>query len=79
MNFPLFYQADILFVLRVLAELGALDRPGARPALEWLAARRTANGHWRGTSPFGSRTWPALAGREETSRWVSLQAAAVLE
>jgi len=78
MNFPLFYQADVLFILRVLGELGALDRPGARPALEWLASRRAANGRWRGTSPFGSRTWPALAGREETSRWVSLQAALVL-
>jgi hypothetical protein len=78
LNFPLFYQADILFVLRVLAELGALDRPGARPALEWLASRRKANGRWRGSSPFRRRTWSALADREDTDRWVSLHAAIIL-
>ena len=38
-NFPLFYQADILFVLRMAADLDALDHPGAKPALDWLAAR----------------------------------------
>jgi hypothetical protein len=76
-NFPLFYQADILFVLRVAAELGALDHPGARPALDWLAARRRADGGWHGTSPF--RTPRGLWDREETDRWVTLQAAIVLD
>jgi hypothetical protein len=79
LNFPLFYQTDILFVLRVLGELGVLSHPGAQPALAWLAARRQANGTWRGASPYRGRTWPALADREETDRWVSLQAAIVLE
>jgi hypothetical protein len=79
LNFPLFYQVDILFVLRVLAELGVLDHPGARPSLEWLAARRRPNGHWRGASPFRQRTWTVLADPEETNRWVSLQAALILQ
>ena len=78
LNFPLFYQADILFVLRVLAELGAFDQPGAQPALEWLVARRGSNGRWRGSSPYRRRTWPDLGDREETDRWVSLHAASVL-
>jgi len=78
LNFPLFYQADILFVLRVLAELGALDHPGAQPSLEWLASRRRPDGHWRGASPFRQRTWAALANPEETNRWVSLHAAIIL-
>ena len=78
LNFPLFYQTDILFVLRVLAELGQLDHPGAGPTLEWLASRRKANGRWRGASPFRQRTWAALADRGETDRWVSLHAAIVL-
>jgi hypothetical protein len=78
LNFPLFYQADILFVLRVAAELGALDRPGAQPALAWLTGRRSANGRWRGANPFRSRTWPGLADPEETDRWVSLHAAIIL-
>ncbi|MBN1247397.1 MAG: hypothetical protein JXC32_07045 [Anaerolineae bacterium] len=78
LNFPLFYQADTLFVLRALAELGKLDHSGAGPALEWLASRRQANGRWRGASPFRRRTWAALADREDTDRWVSLHAAIIL-
>ncbi len=78
LNFPLFYQADILFVLRVLSELGALSHPGAQPALAWLAARRRSDGRWRGSSPFRQRTYAALGDAEETDRWVSLQAAIVL-
>lgn len=78
-NFPLFYQADILFVLRVLAELGELDRSGTGPALEWLASRRQVNSRWRGASPFRRRTWAVLADREETDRWVSLHAAIILQ
>jgi hypothetical protein len=79
LNFPLFYQADVLFVLRVAAELGALDRPGAQEALSWLAGRRQKNGRWRGSSPFRGRTWPQLGGPQETNRWVTLQAAALVE
>ena len=78
LNFPLFYQADILFVLRACAELDSLDRPGAKAALEWLLGRRDANGRWRGASPYRHRTWRALGDLEETDRWVSLQAAIVL-
>jgi len=78
LNFPLFYAADILLVLRALAELGELSQPGAGPALDWLAQRRNSAGHWRGSSPFRSRTWP-LGDQEETDRWVSLQAAVILK
>ncbi|MFN8374829.1 MAG: hypothetical protein U0694_18360 [Anaerolineae bacterium] len=79
LSFPLFYQVDILFVLRTLADLHALHRPGAQAALHWLEAQRQADGHWQGTSPFRQRTWKALAARGDTDRWVSLQAALVLQ
>ena len=79
LNFPLFYQADILFALRVAADLGALDRPRARDALTWLVERRQANGRWRGTSPYRSHTWRELGDSGETNRWVSLHAALVLK
>ena len=78
LNFPLQYQVDILLTLRVLGELNALDHPGAQPALDWLEAQRMKNGHWRGSSPYRSRTWP-LGEREETNRFVSLQTATVLQ
>ena len=78
LNFPLFYQTDILFVLRMFAELGALDHPGAAAALDWLISRRSSNGRWRGASPYRRRTWPELGDRGETDRWVSLHAASVI-
>lgn len=78
LNFPLFYQSDILFALRALADAGALDHPGASPALEWLAGKRGPNGRWRGSSPYRSRTWAAIGGPEETDRWVSLHSARLL-
>ncbi len=79
LSFPLFYQVDILFTLRVLAELDALDQPGAQPALQWLAQRRQANGRWRGSSPYRTRTWRELGNSEETDRWISLSAAHILQ
>lgn len=78
LNFPLFYQADILFILRVLAELGALDRPGAQDALAWLEGKRQKNGRWRGGSPYRARTWPEMGDPQETSRWVTVQAASLI-
>jgi hypothetical protein len=78
-NFPLFYQADIPFVLRTLARLSKLDHPGAQPAMDWLIQRRNKTGRWRGASPFRQRTWTTLGDSQETDRWVSLQAAWVLK
>lgn len=77
LNFPLFYQADILFVLRVMAELGVLDHQGAQPALAWLDSKRGRNGRWQGANPYRQRTWKSLGDRRETNRWVSLQAALI--
>lgn len=79
LNFPLFYQADRLLILRALAELNMLHRPGAQRALDWLAGLQKADGRWRGASPFHSRYAAALAGREETQRWVTLWSAVVLK
>jgi hypothetical protein len=79
LSFPLFYQVDILFTLRVLAELDALDQPGAQPALQWLAQRRQANARWRGSNPYRTRTWRELGHSEESDRWVSLSAAGILQ
>jgi hypothetical protein len=78
LNFPLFYQADLLFTLRVLGELDGLRHPGAEPSLDWLEGLRNPKGRWRGCSPYRQRTWQELGGREETDRWVSLQAAGIL-
>jgi hypothetical protein len=78
LNFPLFYQADILFTLRVVDELGALHHRGARAALDWLESQRKGNGRWKGSSPYRRRTWREMGEPGETDRWVSLQALRLL-
>lgn len=77
-SFPLFYQADILFTLRVLAEVKALNHSGAQKALRWLESKRKADGTWRASSPFKSRSHPFLSEGDTPDRWVTLQTLSVL-
>ena len=79
LNFPLFYQADILFTLRVLAEFGGLGKTNAKNALSWLESKRKNDGTWRGSSPYKSRTHPFVSGTDGPERWVTLQALTVLK
>jgi hypothetical protein len=51
-NFPLFYQADVLFTLRALADVGQLGaKPAFRKAVDWLVDRCAGDGRWNGASP----------------------------
>ena len=77
-SFPLFYQADKLFVLRVLKMLGAHQLPGVRKAREQLTEKRTSGGQWRGSSPYRSKTWPFMSEGDTINRWVTLYAMDIL-
>lgn len=77
-NFPLFYQADILFVLRVMKQLGNPNQAQLQPAKNWLQARQDQDGRWSGSNPFHNRTWSLSSDKEDTSRWITLQALTVL-
>jgi len=79
LNFPLFYNVDILFTLQVLHELDALDHPSARKALDWLGSKQMKNGKWHGTSPFRGRTWAFTAGNDTADTWATLHALTVLQ
>jgi hypothetical protein len=78
LSFPLFYQADVLFVLRLMKELGALNNPGAQEPLQWLREKTSKNGRWRGGSPYRSRTWPFLDLEDTVNHWLTLHALQVL-
>ena len=78
LSFPLFYQADVMFVLRVAKELDALHLPQAQRGLVWLEAQRHQNGNWSGGSPYQQRTWPILARGDTVNHWITLQAMRVL-
>ena len=74
-SFPLFYQADVLFVLRAIDAAGEIDDPRAQPALAWLLARQDERGRWGGRAPYADR----MPSRVDASKWVTLQAATILK
>jgi hypothetical protein len=79
LNFPLLYQADVLFTLRALADLGQLqEKPTFRLAVRWLESRCRSNGRWNGVSPYRRRMWTSLEQGGRPSRWVTWQALYVL-
>jgi hypothetical protein len=75
LSFPLFYQADVLFVLRALDAAGAIDDDRAQPAIGWLLARQDARGRWGGRAPYAAR----MPSRVDASKWVTLQACTILK
>jgi len=79
LSFPLFYQTDILFTLRVLKEVDALGHPNAQEALDWLREKRGKNGRWRGSSPYRPKTWPFVQEPDGVDQWITLQAMTVLQ
>ena len=75
LSFPLFYQADVLFVLRALDAAGALDDDRAQPAIAWLLARQDPRGRWAGRAPYAAR----MPSKVDASKWVTLQVCTILK
>jgi hypothetical protein len=75
LSFPLFYQADVLFVLRALDAAGAIDDDRAQPAIGWLLARQDRRGRWGGRAPYADR----MPSRVDASKWITLQACTLLK
>jgi len=75
LSFPLFYQADVLFTLRALADLDRVkEKPTFRKAVEWIESQSRADGRWNGADPYGSRTWTRMEKRRRPSKWITWQA-----
>ncbi|MHB8134658.1 MAG: hypothetical protein ACYDH1_10590 [Anaerolineaceae bacterium] len=77
-SFPLFYQSDILHILRVLIDLNQVSLPQAQPAIQWLQFQQKSNGRIRGSNPYHRRTWPIIAEHDDIDRWVTLYALEIL-
>lgn len=75
LSYPLFYQADVLFVLRAIDAAGAIEDPRTGPAIAWLLARQDTRGRWAGRAPYADR----MPSRIEASKWVTLQVVTVLK
>lgn len=80
LNFPLFYQSDVLFTLRALADVGQLStKPTFRKAAEWLEDRAVEGWRWNGVSPYNSRMWAPLEEHRRPSKWITWQALYVIK
>ena len=75
LSFPLFYQADVLFVLRAIDAAGAIDDPRAQPAIAWLLSRQDSRGRWSGRAPYADR----MPSKVDASKWVTLQVVTILK
>jgi len=75
LSFPLFYQVDVLFVLRAIDAAGEIEDPRAQPALAWLLGRQDPRGRWGGRAPYADR----MPSRVDASKWVTLQVATILK
>lgn len=75
LSFPLFYQADALFVLRAVDAAGAIEDPRAQTAIAWLLARQDARGRWGGRAPYADR----MPSRVDASKWVTLHVTTILK
>ena len=74
-SFPLFYQADVLFVLRAIDAAGAIADTRAQPMIAWLLSRQDPRGRWAGRAPYADR----MPSRVDASKWVTLQAVTLLK
>jgi hypothetical protein len=80
LNFPLFYQSDVLFTLRALTDVGQVGaRPTFRKAVEWLVDRAESGWRWNGAIPYNSRMWTSLEKRRRPSKWITWQALYVIK
>ncbi len=75
LSFPLFYQADVLFVLRAIDAAGAIDDTRAQNALAWLLSRQDERGRWAGRAPYADR----MPSKVDASKWVTLQVVTLLK
>lgn len=75
LSFPLFYQADVLFVLRAIDAAGGIGDARAQPALASLLARQDSRGRWGGRAPYADR----MPSRIDASKWVTLQATTLVK
>ena len=75
LSFPLFYQADVLFVLRALDAAGAIDDDRVQPAIAWLLSRQDPRGRWAGRAPYAAR----MPSKVDASKWVTLQVCTLLK
>ncbi|OGO39944.1 MAG: hypothetical protein A2147_08595 [Chloroflexi bacterium RBG_16_57_8] len=78
-GFPVFYVADILRVVEVLAGLGYGKDPRLAHALGLIRDKQSGDGRWSLEYDYTGKTWVDFGQKKQPSKWVTLRALRVLK
>ncbi len=78
LGFPLAYQADVLEAMTILAQAGCGDHSYVQAGIEWLLARRDADGRWT-LDQVPGKIWSSFGRLGQPNKWVTLRALHLLK
>ena len=77
-GFPLFYVADVLQNLEVLASFGYAPDPRLAAAMDLVSGKQDRQGRWKMEYTYNGKTWVDIEEKGKQSKWVTLRALKVL-
>jgi len=77
-GFPLFYVADVLQNLEVLASFGYGPDPRLAAAMDLVSGKQDRQGRWKMEYTYNGKTWVDIEEKGKQSKWVTLRALKVL-
>ncbi len=78
-GFPVFYVADLLQLVDVLAALGYGADPRLSRTLATIREKQDANGRWPLEYDYTGKTWAEFGATKQPNKWVTLRALRVLK
>jgi len=78
-GYPIGYVTDVLQNIEVLAALGHAQDVRLARAIELVASKQDADGHWKLEYTYNGKTWVDIERKGEPSKWVTLRALRVLK
>jgi hypothetical protein len=78
-GFPVFYVADLLQLVEVLATLGYGADPRLSHALAIIREKQDANGRWTLEYDYTGKMWVEFGAKRQPNKWVTLRALRVLK
>jgi hypothetical protein len=78
-GFPVFYVADLLQLVEVLATLGYGTDPRLSRAVAIIREKQDVNGRWALEYDYTGKMWVEFGAKKQPNKWVTLRALRVLK